>query len=118
MKGNVTERSGSGSSITFYRNKWESYLPEKDSETGTPGESQRELCFSENPEKVACNLVTQSYLAEKGLTAVKEYLKKTNQLSQPCYIATVMGLLPWNNEAELIYWNVGALCHIYHYIPS
>lgn len=117
MKGNVTESTGAGSEMKFYLNDWTSYLPEKDQEDITTGD-QKELCFANNPAPVSCTTITERYLAEKGLTAVIEYLKKTNQLKQPCYIATAMGLLPWNNESNLVYWNVGALCHLYHYIPS
>ena len=117
MKGNVTESTGAGNEMKFYLNDWSSYLPEKDQEDITTG-NQKELCFSNNPIAVSCGQINERFLAEKGLIATMEYLKKINALKQPCYIATAMGLLPWNNEYNLIYWNVGALCHIYHYIPS
>lgn len=117
MKGNVTESTGAGNEMKFYLNDWASYLPEKDQEDITIG-NQKELCFSNNPTAISCEMVNERFLAENGLVAVTEYLKKTNALKQPCYIATVIGLLPWNNDQNLIYWNVGALCHIYHYIPS
>lgn len=117
IKGNITESTGAGTEMKFYLNDWTSYISEKDQEDN-PTENQKELCFSTNPSPVSCEQVDENFLAKKGLIAVMEYLKKINALKQPCYIATVIGLLPWNNEQNLIYWNVGALCHIYHYIPS
>lgn len=116
MRGNVTESTGTSTSITFYLNDWDSYLPEKDVVGSTEG-NQKALCFSNNPTAVSCASVTKNYLAEKGLAAAKAYLQKSNQLSQPCYIVTTIGILPWQNENNLIYWNIGAMCHIYHYIP-
>ena len=114
MRGNVTSRNGHSTSLKFWLNDWTTYLPEKDK----VGQSTLDLCFSEKPTEVSCVDVTHSFLAKEGLKAVKNYLIKTNNLSQPCYVATVIGLTPWQNENNLLYWDVGALCHLYHYIPS
>lgn len=114
MRGNVTSRNGHSISLKFWLNDWTKYLPEKDQ----VGQSTLDLCFSEKPTEVSCVNVTHSFLAKEGLKAVKNYLIKTNNLSQPCYVATVIGLTPWQNGENLLYWDVGALCHIYHYIPS
>lgn len=115
MKGNVTGHGGSGD-LKFFLNDWTKYLPEYDK----LGQTTRTLCFSEPPIAKSCTDVSEASLKKWGLIAVKNYLLKTNNLSQPCYVATAMGVTPWHggNDGKVIYWDVGALCHLYHYIPS
>lgn len=122
MRGNLTERTGAGNLLKFYLNDWTSYLPNND-KIGEGNAPDRMSCFSTIPTAKSCEEVTESFLAEQGLIAVKNYLKKTGQLDQPCYIATAIGLTPWEvtgtgPNSNLNYWDAGALCHIYHYIPS
>lgn len=115
MKGNVTGHGGSGD-LKFFLNDWTKYLPEYDK----LGQTTRTLCFSEPPVAKSCTEVSEASLKKWGLIAVKNYLLKTNNLSQPCYVATAMGVTPWHggSDNKVIYWDVGALCHLYHYIPS
>lgn len=115
MKGNVTGHGGSGD-LKFFLNDWTKYLPEYDK----LGDSNRTLCFSEPPTAKSCTEVTEASLKKWGLNAVKNYLLKTGNLSQPCYVATAMGVTPWHggSDGKVVYWDVGALCHLYHYIPS
>lgn len=115
MKGNVTGHGGSGD-LKFFLNDWTKYLPEYDK----LGQTTRTLCFSEPPIAKSCTDVSEASLKKWGLIAVKNYLLKTNNLSQPCYVATAMGVTPWHggDDGKVIYWDVGALCHLYHFIPS
>ena len=120
MRGNVTTRTSrinpdtNKSELKFYLNDWSTYLYEKDQ----LGQSSTDLCFSANPTEKSCTEINEAFLKKQGLIAVKNYLIKSNNLSQPCYVATAIGVTPWIGNENVLYWDIGALCHIYHFIPS
>lgn len=113
MRGNVTAAANASLQLSFFLNDWTTYDYSKD----LVGQAGNDLCFTAPPIKKSCTEVNQQFLEYEGLKAVKNYLIKTDNLSSPCYVATTIGLTPWNN-ANIFYWDVGALCHIYHFIPS
>lgn len=120
MRGNVTTHTSdinpdtNRSELKFYLNNWSTYLYDKDQ----LGQSSTDLCFSENPTEKSCTEINEAFLKKQGLIAVKNYLIKSNNLSQPCYVATAIGVTPWVGSGSVLYWDIGALCHIYHFIPS
>jgi len=79
IRGNLTERTGAGNLLKFYLNDWTSYLPNND-KVGEGNTPDRMSCFSTIPTAKSCEEVTEGFLAEQGLIAVKNYLKKTGQL--------------------------------------
>ena len=114
MRGNITRNGATGTTLSFYLNNWETYIPSKD----TLNSTSPDKCFSDNPTQKSCTEITESFLRVEGLKAVKLYLQKTNNLKNPCYIATAIGLTPWKGGNGDNYWDIGAICHLYHYIPA
>lgn len=111
MKGNLTTRYNAQGDLKFFLNDWTTYLPSVDNKKG------KDPCFSAKPSAHLYKEVTNDFLQYYGLRAVKNYLQKTNNLSQPCFVVTALGLTPWQN-GDVFYWDNGGICHIYHYIPS
>lgn len=101
----------------FWENPWESYVPERD-KVGEGNDPLAPSCFDDDIIPVSTYEVNEKYLKTKGLIAVKNYLQKSNLLDSPCYVMTAIGLTPWQNGANTIYWDIGGLCHLYHYVPS
>ena len=114
MRGNITRNGATGTTLSFYLNNWETYIPSKD----TLNSTSPDKCFSDNPTQKSCTEITESFLRVEGLKAVKLYLQKTNNLKSPCYVATAIGLTPWEGGNGDNYWDIGAICHLYHYIPA
>lgn len=122
MRGNISATKtvdNFASTICFYENQWSSYVPERD-EVGETNDPQEPCCFDLMPRKENTKDMNDKYLRTRGLVAVKEFLLKRGLLDSPCYVATAIGLTPWCNNGErgIIYWDIGGLCHLYHYIPS
>lgn len=101
----------------FWENPWESYVPERD-KVGEGNDLLAPSCFDDDIIPVSTYEVNEKYLKTKGLIAVKNYLQKSNLLDSPCYVMTAIGLTPWQNGENIIYWDIGGLCHLYHYVPS
>lgn len=126
MRGNITTTlpfiapnlPNNGQTNCFWENPWGSYVPERDKVGEGNAGLTRKSCFDDDIFPVSTRYIDEKYLKTKGLIAVKNYLQKTNHLDSPCYVMTAIGLTPWQNENNLIYWDIGGLCHLYHYIPS
>ena len=120
MKGNITTTTGYSSTdgLKFYLNPWQYYTTDASGE-----ETAGVYCYKNgqnnvNPIEYSCADVTDSFLKDEGLKAVKHFLKNSHRLSQPCYVITAIGLTPWDGAGNVIYWDIGGVCNIYHYIPS
>lgn len=126
MKGNLTTSHGGKYSwsdtnvqINFALNDWTKYIPENDK----IGETTTNSCFSTKPKRLSCEKINDEFLQFEGLKAVKNYLKQIKETKMPCHIITTIGLTPWSGGStalgtDAIYWDIGGLCHIYHFIPS
>lgn len=102
----------------FWENPWSSYVPERDKVGEDNHLFERKSCFDDDIIPVSTENINEKYLRTKGLEAVKQYLQKSNLLDSPCYVMTAIGLTPWQNDNNIIYWDIGGLCHLFHYIPS
>ena len=70
MRGNITRNGATGTTLSFYLNDWEKYIPSKD----TLNSTSPDKCFSDNPTQKSCTKITESFLRVEGLKAVKLYL--------------------------------------------
>lgn len=120
MKGNITTTTAYSSTdgLKFYLNPWAYYTTDAQGE-----ETAGVYCYKNgnnnvNPTEYSCTSITDNFLKTEGLKAVKHFLKNSGRLSQPCYVITAIGLTPWPGDGGVIYWDIGGICHIYHYIPS
>lgn len=126
MRGNITTTlpfiapnlPNNGQTNCFWENPWESYVPERDKVGEGNAGLIRKSCFDDDIFPVSTRYIDEKYLKTKGLIAVKNYLQKSNLLDSPCYVMTAIGLTPWQNDENIIYWDIGGLCHLYHYVPS
>lgn len=122
MRGNISTTLPSAPALNqvncFWENPWKSYAPDRDL-VGVGNEGlDNPSCFDEPIISVNTEDVNEKYLKTKGLEAVKQFLQKSDLLDSPCYVMTAIGLTPWENTARTIYWDIGGLCHLYHFIPS
>ena len=123
MAGNVTtEVSLNTRNVNYFSFDWNSYNPAKDgSSTDVCNRGLGDICFDSSSPLTARSLsyFNADQLKYDGLKAVIKYLEAyPEKRKNPCYIATTVGLTPWQNENHTVYWDVSIVGHIYMYIPD
>ena len=122
MYGNVTRYAGSGSSVLYYRFRWDTYNAEHD---GGPEKVivGNNICYNKEPEKRECTYPTKAHIEYDGLIAAKNFIKANADTvgKNPCFIATTIGLTPWSGGGRggsNVYWDGSFVPALYFYIPT